>query len=105
MKLEIDKFSRATIVVAAVISVLVWEIDFGLFASDFARLSVVSAGSFFSSVIRPQPNADAFPRIANLRRPFPPWPLPYSSVQIFPLLPVLLRSIARIAYVDLNLRE
>ncbi|BAS82644.1 Os03g0183050, partial [Oryza sativa Japonica Group] len=62
------------------------EVDLGLAAAEAARLDVVGACGLLRGVERAEPDARALVRVADLRRPLPPWPLPDASEVPPPLL-------------------
>lgn len=63
---------------------LLRKVEFGLVPTNAPRGLIISPGCFFRCVVCPKPNSNALVRITNLSCPFPPWPLPDSSVLILP---------------------
>lgn len=79
--------------------IVVGEVDLCLLAADPAGLAVVCAGGLLSSGEGAQPYPNAFHRVADLRCPLPPRPMPYSSVQVLPL-PLPLDCVHQVQYTN-----
>lgn len=65
-------------------SFLLGEVELGFVTADAFGGDVVGSGRFFGWVVSTEPDSDAFLWVSNLGRPFPPWSLPYPSVDVLP---------------------
>jgi hypothetical protein len=66
------------------------EVDLGLAAAEAARLHVVGPGGVLGGAEGAEPDAGALVRVADLRRPLAPGPLP-DAAELAPALLLLAR--------------
>ncbi|KAK3420596.1 hypothetical protein EUGRSUZ_G01444 [Eucalyptus grandis] len=60
------------------------EVELRSGAPELDGRVVVCAGRLLCSVEGPEPDPSPAPWVADLRRPFPPWPLPHAPIAILP---------------------
>ncbi|XLS91156.1 hypothetical protein HN51_067164 [Arachis hypogaea] len=63
-------WNNVTRLLNGVLVILVGKVHFSFLSGNFMSFSVIGHGSFFGGVEGSKPNANTFPWIANLRRPF-----------------------------------
>lgn len=61
-----------------------WEVELRLGAFEPQSRIIVCDGCILSGVERPEPNSCCFLWVPDLGRPFPPGPLPDSSIMLSP---------------------